>query len=714
MSNAHESNFRQALAEDLRRVCDLHGAPLDRAFNRVAAKWLGYDLDTEHFVDGAGDNGLDFWFQTDMGFDLFQAKTHEWDESGELDWSRFDGEGVSDLSRLKNFLLSEAPDIRKDSLKAFWHRWEHAIDSRRGLPDADPLNVNLGLVILGEGLTSAAEEQLKQLRNSLQTPCHLNGVEINFSATLYAVGALIERRWREDNRAWKDISGKSKNYVELRPEGVDEALIKNNTAVFYCRCVDLVKAYREFGYQLFEPNVRCNISMSKVNAAIRESVLARPTREEFRFLNNGVTIICKSYARPSANKPAFKVIEPGVVNGLQTVFALFEASQKLDGEDRDHFEKSCFVLVRLLQEHSVRDISRMVRATNTQNPMQARNLVSNNSEQIEFEKLFAELGWFYERKQGAWEAYASDPRRWRTLPGKNKDSFQYAAGARRPRIRRADNEALGQCWLSFCGACEEANHAKRLIFENDSWYDFVFLHAPRKHGAEYGYSFEQMRENAINEAPIPMFMLASYFAREIARSIVPTQRENREAAMKRLGLNAKSKKDEIDERLSKDPEYLLWQVASGMSFLFAEFFGLTVMKSIGRNLRQAVPALTRNGTISFLLREPDFEAAAERLRSNASDKDDILAISWGAFTHCLEELVSGSWIDEYLQARSRNRFNYSKETRQRLHKALQSLHDYTERRELTRPWAVGISPPAGLFGFIRQTLSEPKSRAITA
>ena len=50
-------------------------------------------------------------------------------------------------------------------------------------------------------------------------------------------------------------------------------------------------------------------------------------------------------------------------------------------------------------DSSVSDISRMVRATNTQNPMQPRNLLSNNSEQVLFEKLFAELGWFYERKQ---------------------------------------------------------------------------------------------------------------------------------------------------------------------------------------------------------------------------------------------------------------------------------------------------------------------------
>src|SRR5947209_2785118 len=125
---------------------------------------------------------------------------------------------------------------------------------------------------------------------------------------------------------------------------------------------------------------------------------------------------------------------------------------------------------------------------------------------------------FYERKQGAWDAYAADPRRWRTLPGKSKDSFQLTT-AGRPRVRRIDNELLGQCWLSFVGFSEEANHSKRNIFENDQWYDFVFLHNPLKHGSDINYKFEAARESALNHAQPPALMLCSYLAREFARKV---------------------------------------------------------------------------------------------------------------------------------------------------------------------------------------------------
>jgi hypothetical protein len=184
-------------------------------------------------------------------------------------------------------------------------------------------------VLLGDGLSPGAIQDFDSFESTLHSPEMVRDVPVQFTASLYAVDNLIERRWREENRSWKNIAGAKRNTVDLHPEDPEDSLIKNNTAVFYCRCYDLVRAYQSFGYQLFEPNVRCNITVSKVNAAIRDSVQSRVTREEFRFLNNGVTIVCKAYSKPSPNRPFFRVTEPGVVNGLQTVYALQEAYQKL-------------------------------------------------------------------------------------------------------------------------------------------------------------------------------------------------------------------------------------------------------------------------------------------------------------------------------------------------------------------------------------------------
>ena len=707
---AHQKNLTAILAADIREVCEALGLAPDKTFSRVAA--LGYDLPDFQFIDGAGDKGIDFWFQSDTGFDIFQAKTHEL-QGGTLDLSVFDDEGIKDLQRAKNFLLAEVTSIRNEGLKQLRHRWEHAIGSRRGSPDRELITVNLSLVILGTGLTTGADQDFAMFRDTLTEPSDLRGVPVQFTLSLYTIDDLITRRWQEDNRTWRDIAGSKKDYIDLHPEDPDSSLTKKGTAVFYCRAYDLVRAYQEFGYQLFEPNVRCNIKVSKVNAAIRESVQTRLGREEFRFLNNGVTIVCKSYSKPSANRPAFRVTEPGIVNGLQTVFALHEAYLKLRPEDKDHFEKSCYVLVRLLQEQTVNDVSRMVRATNTQNPMQPRNLMSNNSEQILFERLFAELGWFYERKQGAWDAYAADPRRWRTLHGKTKENFQYSYGAGRPRVRCVDNELLAQCWLSFVGFSEEANHSKASIFENDQWYDFIFLHSPAQPGVDFGYNFQEARENSKNEAPAPPLMLASYLAREFQREVVPSQRENYESALKRLGIDpARTPREQIELKLSEDTDYVLGQVLSGMSLLFVEFFGLLLSRSVPADIDRIGPELLRNCSLGSLQQKLNFEEVALRVNQVNFEPNDVLAVSWCAFKHCVEELVGTAWLTEYRQARSRNRFAYSVDTRARLQKSLNSLHQYTQRTQLTRPWAVGIVPPDGLFGNIsRSILRKAKAQS---
>ncbi len=113
---AHQKNLTAILAADIREVCEALGSTPDKAFSRVAARWLGYDLPDFQFIDGAGDKGIDFWFQSDTGFDIFQAKTHEV-QDGTLDLSVFDDEGIKDLQQAKNFLLADVTSIKNEGLK---------------------------------------------------------------------------------------------------------------------------------------------------------------------------------------------------------------------------------------------------------------------------------------------------------------------------------------------------------------------------------------------------------------------------------------------------------------------------------------------------------------------------------------------------------------------------------------------------------------------
>jgi AIPR protein len=709
LSGAHKRNFLSELASAIREETSERGlANTGLGFNRVAAAWLGYELDDGNFVDGAGDRGIDFWFETDSGFEIFQCKSHELSETGDIDPSPFNNEGVLDLGRVEDFLESDRPmeDLR-EPLKKFRHAWEHAVSSRRTAKDPEAISVNMRLVLLGQGLTSPAQTEFEDFCTTLAKPHSVGNVPIEYSASLCTVDQLLEGRWRLENREWRDSKGVKKDTVDLHPEKVDEALLNKRSAVFYSNAVDLVRAYQEFGYQLFEPNVRCNITQSKVNAAIRESVRHRSTREEFRFLNNGVTIICQGFQKPSSNRPFFRVTKPGVVNGLQTVFALHQAYNELPQADKVHFETSCQVLVRLLPEDSLKDVNRLVRATNTQNPMQARNLRSNNNEQVQFERLFAELGWFYERKQGAWEAFAADPRRWRTLQNKSKAHFQVQSPAGRPRMRRVDNETLAQTWLSFTGFSEEAVQSRRQIFDADDWYDFIFQHTPKRHGFDLNHKLEDARQECLNQAPSPALMLASYLAREFARKIAPTPKENRDQAIKRLKIDTISTpKEKVQEILNNDNDFLLGQILYGMSFEFVELVGFVLYKVLDADLSVIGPRILANESFFLLNQQLDFDSVKKKVLETQFGEKDILAVLWWAFRHLVDEMLGGAWRSGYLSARNRTRFIHSSETRKRLEEGALQLHQFTQRTQLTRPWAVGIKPGKGLFGFVREVLTQ--------
>jgi len=712
MDETHYKNFLYDMHSDILRQID-NVIQEHQAFVRVAADWLGFeDLDEEiNFIDGAGDRGVDFWCSSDSVFEIFQVKSHELSPTRELSLGNFDVEGVNDLHRILQFLTTPCRDINIPAkLKRFNNDWEHLITTRKmaETPD-DPLQVTLGLVIFGDGLTTPASSEFKSFQENISSPITYRDVIIHFHPRLYTIRDLIDARWRELNQNWRDKDGKKKDTIELHPQDLlanFSWLQGRHNAAFYCRAIDLISAFAELGYQIFEPNVRAHIPKSKVNAAIRKSLASNISRREFHFLNNGITMTCMSFSKPNENRPFFRVIQPGVVNGLQTVVALHDAYYNdLDSDDKKHLDENCFVLVRLLTLEAVQDINKVVLASNTQNPMQARNLRSNSTEQIYYERLFAkELGWFYQRKQGSWEAFKRDPSRWRTLPNCKPSLFKVGETPGRPRYKIVDNEDIAQTWLAFIGFSFEAVHEKQYLFEQDKYYDTIFLHRTVVHGADRNYQLSQINEDWLPDAPSPSMLLVSYLARQFAKEISLPSKQNRERAVQRLYSEAqKLSKEQIDALLIDDDDYLLEQVISAMTFVFTEFFGYILYRAVGGRIHDLGDLLLHKGSL-LILSDNAISLNLDTIRDQQVDPEDLLALSWWIFRHCLNQLMAGPWKQAYQSARSRTQFNHSVNTRQRLYEQLNNLDRFMMKVQLTEPWATGIEAKKGLFHHFQSIL----------
>jgi hypothetical protein len=710
---AQKQNFLEILHTKI--VEKLNDYEESMAFVRLAAELLNYEaLPDENFIDGFGDFGSDFWQKSDAGFEIFQVKSHEI-ENGKIDLSKFDKEGILDLNRILNYLLNDkSGHLENNKLKILRHEWDDAISRilMAKSKEIKPLRINAALVIFGEDLTGPARQELDNVSKSFKRGCYYREVPIEVNVKLFTIDDLIRERWRQDNREWKDKYQAKRNSINLTPEithSGPQLISSNNNAVFYTRAIDLIHAFEDFGYQIFEPNVRANIRKSTINAAIRDALSQRKSRKEFKFLNNGVTITCKSFSKPSENRKHFTIVEPGIVNGLQTVNALHEAYYKeLDADDKKDLEENCYVLVRVINDNAVSEINDVVIASNTQNPMQPRNLKSNTNEQILYEKLFAELGWFYERKQGAWDAFSSDPLRWRTLSNYKRKHFQIDDSH---QFRKVDNHSLGQAWLAFIGFSDEAVHDRRFIFDKSTMYDVTFLHRTSKHGAELDYDMEQAKECLKPNSPSPQMMLVSYLANRFAKSVALSLNETREEAYQRLKLDPNStSKANIDAQLSLDERYILESVLGGMSFVFTEFFGYLIFKAVGDKFQDVGSSLVATSSLNQLF--TGFEKALPNVTSRTREEeiveDDLLPIAWFAFRTCIEQMLGGAWKFGYQNARSRTRFNHSAETRKLLNQKLNQLDKFMQKSQVFQPWAIAIPQNKGLFRYFREVIEAKR------
>ena len=190
----HHANLIDMLKWDLQEIQNSELVTSEhQAFVRLAANWLGYEnLDEDkHFLDGAGDRGIDFWYATNSGFEIFQVKSHVTGSAGEIQITRFGSEGVQDLQRIVNFLTDESATASNKKLKMFRQdQWEHAIEQHKisTAEDQDePFQVSLGLILFGEDLTDAAHNEYQSFVHKIEDPLTYKGSKIQFRSTLESV-----------------------------------------------------------------------------------------------------------------------------------------------------------------------------------------------------------------------------------------------------------------------------------------------------------------------------------------------------------------------------------------------------------------------------------------------------------------------------------------------------------------------------------------------
>lgn len=233
-----------------------------------------------------------------------------------------------------------------------------------------------------------------------------------------------------------------KNYFE-RTDGNIRGLIATLEATELIRLITDPDDSGQVNAGVFNDNVRIYLTKkNRINRKIHATALSE-RNVEFWYLNNGITITCDSFSyQPGARAPMVSLDNIQIVNGGQTSNALFEAYQ----EQPDKLQ-NVLVLARIYETRA-RDITaNIAEATNSQTPINTRDLRSNDEVQKKLEESFLDQELYYERK-----------------------ARQHHEQLRQKRI---DALSAGQAFLAYSLGCPEVAKKDRARVFGDL-YDAIF------------------------------------------------------------------------------------------------------------------------------------------------------------------------------------------------------------------------------------------------
>ncbi|MEX2100138.1 MAG: AIPR family protein [Acidimicrobiia bacterium] len=169
----------------------------------------------------------------------------------------------------------------------------------------------------------------------------------------------------------------------------------NRIVMVAVRATDIVRWPGIDDRTLFELNVRRELRPNRVREQLDAAIGRSHDHKDFLAYHNGLTVVCDSLAL-GASKITLR--RPSVVNGAQSVVAFARADS--NGRLTDDLR----VFVKIVETKNRPALAQQVsRRSNTQNPVNPRNLVSNTGRQRRLVTEFSDQfpNYYYETKPDA-------------------------------------------------------------------------------------------------------------------------------------------------------------------------------------------------------------------------------------------------------------------------------------------------------------------------
>lgn len=165
---------------------------------------------------------------------------------------------------------------------------------------------------------------------------------------------------------------------------------------------EVAELFNQYNDRLLQRNIRHYLGLrnNRVNSQMRATLLDTEKRDNFYFFNNGITIICKKFRHNALQGKNYQVRFENmqIINGGQTCKTIQRALNESDALDA---YAQTYVMARVyeLAEDGRELVHDITCATNNQNPVDLRDLRSNDDIQKALEIGIRGLGYTYKRQR---------------------------------------------------------------------------------------------------------------------------------------------------------------------------------------------------------------------------------------------------------------------------------------------------------------------------
>lgn len=669
-SNISKKEFVESCEQLYESIMDLKSlAPEDTddpqyLFNYyVANVFEGIDPESTNVTDGSDDNGIDFYVAKEDRFTIYQCKLPYLDNLNKTGKPiTFNASSIKEIKDGLSFITDEA-SITNANQKVKIARTEYRNRKRSFETSNIGEQYNIELVIAIFGIfTDSARKKYNEFKQEIEQNEHVSVKIRQFDDFLNVLNVDFLT-----SRIPKDLS----------------LIYVNDTMVFlnkwgYC----LVPAYQFYELfnkhqlALFDLNVRYHYKRSSVNKEIEKTLTHLKSQKFFHLLNNGISISCVGL-KNIKNENRIKLIRPQIINGCQTVLSIYTAYNDMSQHLQESFEQNCFVPVRIVETDDQDLLLQIVIATNNQNKMSARNLLSNALTQRNIQKGFKKLSpkWFYQRKD---EEFSS-LKRYKQRGFKVRDYGK----------RIIDNEDLAKCWLSFIGFSTLASEKIRAFdkIEDKGNYEWLFEKRPLDEHWEKMAVGPQVKfdDNTFESFhPYPEQYLISYLIYMFIKVMIPSASKNRSDAIQRLKdgekIDANTTLETINELLNGDDVYIKDRILDNMKEVLTELVAVILIRKYGPLDRDTSRRILKLKGFKELAEQPDFKNYIETI-NNFSIEDQQEIFLWKCY-HFLSEVVDRWKINnkqKYLSSQRRIRLLHDSKTIEEFKNLLKETENATKQ-----------------------------------